>query len=329
MAINNHVLVKIAAKQQLTEDVVELTLVSADGDILPIWQPGAHVELVLETCTDASGSVDDNNVLLRHYSLCSDYLDCSQWKVAILREEGGRGGSLFIHNQLQQGDTLKVSEPRNHFPFTPRKKCLFIAGGIGITPMLPMLQQADKEGVDWRLVYLSRERSRMSCLEKLAQYDQSRITLNCDKEDGYIDLPGLLATCDTETSVYSCGPKPLLDALESHYSAQVNPTWSLDIERFAADPVDNSGGAFDVVINSTGQRIHIPEGQSALAVLREAGIKIPISCGDGICGSCETRVLSGIPDHRDSVLSEEEREENDYMMLCVSRALSPELILDL
>ncbi|MBQ0783438.1 MAG: oxidoreductase [Amphritea sp.] len=329
MATTNQILVKVTAKQPLTEDVVGLTLAAVNGEPLPQWQPGAHIELALETCTDAAGNVDVDNVILRQYSLCSDRNDTSQWQVAVLREEGGRGGSLFIHNQIQQGDTLKVSEPRNHFPFKPRKKCLFIAGGIGITPMLPMIQEAETNGLDWRLVYLSRERSRMSCLEKLAHYDQSRITLNGDKEDGYIDLPGLLATCDADTSVYSCGPQRLLDTLEQQYAEQSSDSWSLDIERFAAGPVDSFGAAFDVVINSTGQRIRIPEGASALTVLREAGIKIPTSCGDGICGSCETGVLSGVPDHRDSILSEDERADNDFMMLCVSRAISPELILDL
>jgi len=326
--MNDYIVVKVAAKQQLTEDVTELTLVASDGGLLPAWQPGAHIELVLEVSAGAPNGMDDD-IMLRHYSLCSDYLDRTHWKVAILREERGRGGSMFIHNQLSQGSTIKVSNPRNHFPFSPRKKCLFIAGGIGITPLLAMLQQADTENLDWQFVYLSRERSRMSYLDTLANYDQSRITLHGDKKDGFIDLPSLLATCDAETSVYSCGPKPLLDALELLDEQQVNPTWSLDIERFAANPVDTSGNAFDVVINSTGQRIQILNGKSALDVLREAGIKIPVSCRDGVCGTCETRVLSGIPDHRDSVLTEEERADNDYMMLCVSRAISSEVVLDL
>lgn len=325
MATNNYINVKVAAKEQLTEDIVGLTLVAAEGGDLPQWQPGAHTELVLEPCQDATNQTAEP--MLRQYSLCSDPADRGLWQVAVLREESGRGGSLFIHNQVNEGDLLQVSEPRNHFPFSPRKRCLFIAGGIGITPILPMIRQAEAEGIDWRLVYLSRERSRMSFLDQLAQYDQSRIRLNGDKEDGFIDLPALLATCDEETSVYSCGPQPLLDALEAQHAEQ--DRWSLNIERFAAGPVDTSGGAFDVVINSTGQRITVPEGQSVLSVLREAGIKIVSSCGDGVCGSCETGVLSGIPDHRDSILSEEERADNDYMMLCVSRALSDELVLDL
>lgn len=319
--------VRVAAREQLTEDIVGLTLVSTTGEPLPSWQPGAHVELVLETCTDANGNTDEESVMLRQYSLCSDPADNSQWQVAVLREEGGRGGSLFIHNQIREGDVIRVSEPRNHFPFTPRKKCLFIAGGIGITPILPMIRQAEAEGIDWRLVYLSRERSRMSFLDQLSQYDQHRIRLNGDKEDGFIDLPGLLSTCDSDTSVYSCGPKPLLDALEQQAAQQSD--WNLIIERFAAGPVDTSGAAFEVVINSTGQRFQVPEGKSILTVLREEGFKIPTSCGDGVCGSCETAVISGTPDHRDSVLSEEERADNDYMMLCVSRALTPEIVLDL
>jgi len=327
MATNNTIQVKVTAKQKMTDDVVCLTLVSATEDLLPSWQPGAHIELALDVCTDASGASETDNVLLRQYSLCSDYTDNSQWQVAVLREEGGRGGSLFIHNNINPGDILTVSQPRNHFPFNPRNKCLFIAGGIGITPMLPMIQQAVADGLDWRLVYLSRERSRMSCLDKLAQFDASRITYNADKEDGYINLQELLATCDQDTSVYSCGPKPLLDALEAEYEKQT--IWSLDIERFSAGPIDNTGNAFDVVIHSTGQKIHIPDGEPILKVLREAGIKIPTSCGDGVCGSCETGVISGTPDHRDSILSEDEKADNDSMMLCVSRALSTELVLDL
>ena len=159
--MNDYIVVKVAAKQQLTEDVTELTLVASDGGLLPAWQPGAHIELVLEVSASAPNGMDDD-IMLRHYSLCSDYLDRTHWKVAILREERGRGGSMFIHNQLSQGSTIKVSNPRNHFPFSPRKKCLFIAGGIGITPLLAMLQQADTENLDWQFVYLSRERSRMS-----------------------------------------------------------------------------------------------------------------------------------------------------------------------
>lgn len=325
MATNNYINVKVAAKEQLTEDIVGLTLVAVEGGDLPAWQPGAHTELVLEPCQDATNQTAEP--MLRQYSLCSDPAVRGLWQIAVLREESGRGGSLFVHNHVNEGDLLQVSEPRNHFPFSPRKRCLFIAGGIGITPILPMIRQAEAEGIDWSLVYLSRERSRMSFLDQLAQYDQSRIRLNGNKEDGFIDLPSLLATCDEATSVYSCGPQSLLDALEAHHAEQ--DRWSLNIERFAAGPVDTSGGAFDVVINSTGQRITVPEGQSVLSVLREAGVKIVSSCGDGVCGSCETGVLSGTPDHRDSILSEEERADNDYMMLCVSRALSDELVLDL
>ena len=328
MTKSNELFLKVAAKVKLTDDIVGLTLVSVSGESLPQWQPGSHIDLALNVGTDSQAAVADENIVLRQYSLCGDYHDSNSWQVAVLREDNGRGGSKFIHDQLCEGDTLKVSMPRNHFAFKPRKKCLFIAGGIGITPILPMIQQASAEGVDWRLVYLSRERNRMSFLDQLNQYDQSRIRLNGDKEDGFIDLPTLLATCDEYTSVYSCGPKPLLDALEAQHVQQ--SVWSLTIERFAGSgPVDITGKAFDVILNSTGERIRIPADKSILAVLREHGLKINSSCCDGVCGTCETAVLSGIPDHRDAILSEEERADNDYMMVCVSRALSSELVLDL
>ncbi|MDI3325200.1 PDR/VanB family oxidoreductase [Pontibacterium granulatum] len=327
MSNDDRLMLRVARKEKLTDDVIGLTLVSQDGQPLPHWTPGSHIELALSLYRNGAAPASSDDVLLRQYSLCSDYRDQTQWQVAVLREDSGRGGSRFIHKGLREGDTLQVSQPRNLFPFAPRKKVLFIAGGIGITPMLPMIQQADAEGIDWRLVYLARDRSRMSLLDRLTAYDSNRIRLNGDAEDGPLDLTALLTECDADTSVYSCGPKGLLDALEGMAATQ--DQWSLHIERFSGGDVDTRGNAFDVVINSTGQRLHIPEGRSVLSVLRENGFKIPSSCGDGVCGSCETGVLAGTPDHRDAVLSPEEKADNDYMMLCVSRALSDELVLDL
>lgn len=327
MSNDDRLMLRVAHKEMLTNDVVGLTLVSTTGEPLPPWTPGSHIELALPLCSNGADPAADDEVLLRQYSLCSDYQDLQQWQVAVLREDNGRGGSKFIHNSLQEGDCLQVSQPRNLFPFTPRKKVLFIAGGIGITPILPMIQQADANGLDWRLVYLARERSRMSLLDRVTQYEDNRIQLNGDREDGPIDLADLLASCDADTSVYSCGPQGLLDALEKMAAAQ--DQWDLHIERFSGGDIDTSGSAFDVVIHSTGQRLHVPEGQSVLSVLRDNGFKIASSCGDGVCGSCETGVIAGIPDHRDAVLSPEEKADNDYMMLCVSRALSDELVLDL
>ena len=324
--MTNQLELKVTAREQLTDDIIGLTFESCTGEALPCWQPGAHVELALEPCVSV-GNNNSNDTILRHYSLCSDPSNTQQWQVAVLKEENGRGGSQFIHSQVKVGDVIKVSEPRNHFTFNSRKKCLFIAGGIGITPILPMIRQAEKEGVDWRLLYLSRERNRLAFVEQLVSYEPSRIHLHGDKEDGGIDLAAILAECDSETCVYSCGPKRLLDALEER--AAVQSEWSLHIERFSSGPIDTTGATFDVVINSTGQRFSIAEGQSILGVLRDAGINIPISCRNGVCGSCETGVLSGVPDHRDSILSPEEREENDFMMLCVSRSFTPELVLDL
>ncbi|MFD1009459.1 PDR/VanB family oxidoreductase [Oceanisphaera ostreae] len=324
--MTNQLELKVTAREQLTDDIIGLTFESCTGEALPCWQPGAHVELALEPFLNVGDSTS-NDTILRHYSLCGDPSNSQQWKIAILKEENGRGGSQFIHNKVKVGDVIKVSEPRNHFSFNSRKKCLFIAGGIGITPILPMIRQAQAEGIDWRLVYLSRERNRLAFLDQLGGYDSTRVILHGDKEDGPISLATLLADCDGDTCVYSCGPKRLLDALEESAAAQSE--WALYIERFSSGPIDTTGASFDVVINSTGQRFSITEGESILVVLRAAGINIPISCRNGVCGSCETGVLSGVPDHRDSILSPEEREENNFMMLCVSRAFTPELVLDL
>lgn len=326
MINNKQITVKVAGRKQLNEDIVKLNLVALDGSLLPAWEPGAHIELQL----NAKDNIGECDVMLRHYSLCGDYNNTESWEIAILREQNGRGGSLYIHENLKEGDVLQVSEPRNHFAFKPGKKVLFIAGGIGITPILPMVQQANASDIDWQLVYLSRERSRLVYLDRFVEYDDNRIRLNGDLEDGFCDLNELLSNCDSDTTVYSCGPKPLLDALEKIHKEKNDTGWSLTIERFSAsDDVLAQTGTFDVVINSTGERIHIPEGQSILECLRNKGIRITCSCRDGVCGTCETGVLSGVPDHRDSVLSEEERADNDYMMVCVSRAITDELVLDL
>jgi|SRR5690554_363359 len=326
MTNNNQLAVKVVDRKQLNNDIVGLTLATLDGSPLPAWEPGAHVEVQL---TPEDGG-DQDAVMLRHYSLCGDYTCTDRWELAVLREQNGRGGSQYIHENIKVGDVIPVSAPRNHFSFKAEKKVLFIAGGIGITPILPMIQKAEAEGLDWRLVYLARERSRLVYLDRFAGYDQSRIRLNGDQEDGYCDLKALLNSCEPGTSVYSCGPKPLLDALEKLHGEQETANWSLTIERFSAsDSALDQSGSFDVVINSTGKRIHVPQGRSILETLRDQGIKITCSCRDGVCGTCETKVLSGLPDHRDSVLSAEERADNDYMMVCVSRALSEELVLDL
>ena len=317
---------RIAARverlEPVGEGVLRLVLAPADADSFPAWEPGAHVDLVLP------GTGRDGGPLVRQYSLCGDPADPTQYHFGILREPDGRGGSAWVHDRLKPGDEIAVGAPRNHFPFAPGERMLFIAGGIGITPILPMVRRAQAEGRDWRLVAAARNRARLAFMDDLAALPQDRIRCHCDDEAGLLDLPELLSTLGPGTTVYSCGPGPLLDALQK---LNEGAPWQLRIERFTAAPQapDTANRPFEVICRTSGKRLLVPADKSLLQVLREAGIKVESSCRDGVCGTCETRVLAGTPDHRDSVLTAEEREEGGYMMVCVSRALGDALELDI
>lgn len=313
---------RVARLDPAGEGILRLVLAPVGAERFPAWAPGAHVDLVLP------GTGRDGEPLIRQYSLCGDPANLSEYRLGILREPDGRGGSAWVHDRLQVGDEIALSAPRNHFAFTPGEKTLFIAGGIGITPILPMARRAETEGRDWQLIVAARNKARLPFTTELAALAQDRIRYHCDDEAGLLDLPKLLAFLGEETTVYSCGPGPLLDALQKQ---NAGARWQLRIERFTAAPAGPGqvNRPFDVICRSTGLRLHVPADKSVLQVLRQAGIKVESSCRDGICGTCETRVLAGTPDHRDSVLSPEEREEGDYMMVCVSRAVGDVLELDI
>lgn len=303
------------------EDILRVVLKPEGADRFPGWAPGAHIDLVLPI---AAG---DGEPVVRQYSLCSDPQDLSEYQIAVLRDPNSRGGSSWIHDQLKEGGPITIGMPRNHFPFQPGQRTLFIAGGIGITPILPMARQAEAEGRDWRMVVAVRSRQRLPLGDDLAGLPQERIHYHFDEEAGLLDLASLLAPLGSETIVYSCGPKPLLNALQERNSGA---PWQFRFERFAAEPVVTGGNRpFDIICRSSGKRLHVPADKSILQVLREAGIKVESSCRDGVCGTCEVRVLSGTLEHRDSVLTPEEREEGGYMMVCVSRAVSDVLELDI
>lgn len=321
MEQHQEILVRVCAREALADGIVGLTLAPINGVPLPEWAPGAHLDLKLPLTTD------DGEEMIRQYSLCGDPADRGCYRIGILKEAAGRGGSAYVHEHLNAGDTIRINAPRNHFPFEPTVRTLFIAGGIGITPILPMVRQAAAEGRDWHLVVAMRDTSRLAFANEFAKLDPARVTLHFDAEKGLLDLNALLSPLGPETTVYSCGPTGLLDALTERNSGA---SWQLRIERFAASkPVNTAGKGFAVVCASTGERLHVGEGQTILEVVRAAGYKIESSCKDGICGTCETRVLRGRPDHRDSVLTEEERAVSDYMMICVSRAQGSEIELDI
>jgi ferredoxin-NADP reductase len=208
------------------------------------------------------------------------------------------------------------------------QRYLFVAGGIGITPILAMIRSADAAGAQWRLVYGGRHRASMAFLDELAVYGD-RVTVWPQEEKGLIDLDGLLGQPQSDTKVYCCGPEPLLAAVEQRCA--VWPKGSLHVERFVAKPLTEPvlSDAFEVELARSGLTLTVPPETSILSAVEDAGVGVLSSCQEGTCGTCETRVLDGVPDHRDSVLDEDQREAGDCMMICISRACTPRLVLDL
>jgi ferredoxin-NADP reductase len=283
---------------------------------MPEWTPGAHVDLLID------------GVETRQYSLCGDPRDRGSWRLGILRDPQGRGSSLHVHDVLDAGDAVRARGPRNHFELVEAPRYLFIAGGIGITPLLPMVAAADAAGADWRLVYGGRSRSSMAFLDELSAYGP-RVEIRPQDEVGLLDLEALLGEPEAETSVYCCGPEPLLEAVEA--LAARWPAHALHVERFDPKPVEAPAAteSVEVVLAKSGGSLIVEPDQSILEVVQGAGVPVPCSCTEGICGTCETRVLEGVPDHRDSILTDDEQEAGDCMMICVSRSLTPRLVLDL
>jgi ferredoxin-NADP reductase len=301
----------------VAEDVVALTLAEPSGAALPAWTPGAHIDLVL----------DEDHV--RQYSLCGRPIEPDRWRVAVLRDPGGRGGSALVHDRLREGATVRVRGPRNHFPLVASGRYLFVAGGIGITPILPMIAEAAAAGADWRLLYGGRSRGSMAFLDELARYGD-RVTIVPQDEAGMLDLAAVLGEPRPGTLVYCCGPEGLLAAVEKFCESW--PKGALHLERFAAKTEPAAAAEnppFELVLQRSGLTLTVPPDQSIFEVVRAAGVSVLGSCLEGICGTCETEVIDGEVDHRDSVLTAEEQESNEFMMICVSRCRSQRLTLDL
>ena len=295
--------------------VVSLRLADPTGAPLPEWEPGAHVDVLLE------GGLE------RQYSLCSRVGEPT-WRIAVLREPAGRGGSAAIHDGARQGELLKVRGPRNHFALVDAPDYLFIAGGIGVTPLMPMLAAAGASGANWRFSYGGRSRDSMAFVDRLTEFG---VIAWPQDEMGLLPLADLIAGCSPETAVYCCGPEPLISAVEQACAAAGRP--APHVERFAPKAIDTTGDhgdhAFTVVINSSGNEYLVPADRSIAEVLQAAGEKLVTSCAEGICGTCETKVISGAIVHRDSLLSQEDRDEGIFMMPCVSRCAGDRLVLDL
>ncbi|MGW0738151.1 PDR/VanB family oxidoreductase [Streptomyces sp. NPDC002851] len=313
----NAVTLEVAAKERVAEGVVALTLAHPAGARLPDWTPGSHIDLILPDGTT------------RQYSLCGNRWDAHTYRIAVLSEPNGRGGSAYVHNLLRPGDRVGVGGPRNHFPLAPSQKYLFIAGGIGITPLLPMVHQAEQLGSDWQLLYGGRTRVSMAFREELTAAHGKRVHLVPQDESGLPDLDTWLGTPQADTKVYCCGPAPLLAAVQVACASW--PPHALRTEHFtaAAQPTSARDTPFEVELRRTGRTITVKPDVSVLEAVRRAGVDVLSSCGQGTCGTCLTPVLEGHPDHRDAILADHERAANDCMFLCVSRSCSDRLVLDL
>ncbi|WTN37244.1 PDR/VanB family oxidoreductase [Streptomyces canus] len=311
-------MVRIARKWQAAEDVVALELVDPTGAQLPVWEPGAHIDLIMP-----DGAA-------RQYSLCGDPDDRYTWRVGVLLEKEGRGGSQWVHQGLAEGDLVATRGPRNHFPLEPARRYLFIGGGIGITPILPMARLARTTGADFAVVYGGRTRESMGFVDELEELE-AEVEIVPQSEAGLIDLDRLLADPEPDTLIYCCGPGPLLDAVEQRVAHW--PAGTLRIERFSArtdtELTSDADQAFEVELAHSGTVLQVPADQTLLSVLEDAGADVISSCAEGTCGACETMVLAGEIDHRDSVLSESERAAGDRLMICVSRCRGEKLVLDL
>jgi ferredoxin-NADP reductase len=307
----------VAAAEPVAEGVVAVVLADSTGAPLPPWTPGAHIDLIL------------GEDLIRQYSLCSSPGEPDRWRVGVLKAPDSRGGSERVHTALAAGSSVRVRGPRNHFPLVSSPRYRFIAGGIGITPILPMIAEADAAGADWTLLYGGRERASMAFLDELAQYGD-KVTIAPENETGMLDLASVLGKPQPDTLVYCCGPEGLLAAVEKY--CQDWPPGALHLERFSAKPqapAAEADSSFELVLERSGLTLTVPPEKSVLRVIRDAGVSVLASCLEGVCGTCETEVVDGDVDHRDSVLNEEERASNEFMMVCVSRCRSARLTLNL
>ncbi|RZQ64906.1 oxidoreductase [Amycolatopsis suaedae] len=304
--------VRVADVRTVADGTVALTLRATGGQALPRWAPGAHVDLVLP-----SGRV-------RQYSLYGDPADAGCYRVAVLREPDGRGGSAEIH-RLRPGAEIGIRGPRNNFPLVQAPAYLFLAGGIGITPFLPMIHELNRAGADWRLIYRGKSLSTMPFTDALARQYPGRVTLLPADTHARPDLAAVLRGCPDGVAVYCCGPESLLRAVEEHC-----PAGTLHTERFAASGRADAGPstAFDAELRQSGVTVHVPADRTLLAAIQDVDPTVDLSCEDGICGSCVTRVLAGTPDHRDDVLQAHERDRTDVIYPCVSRVRGDRIVLD-
>ncbi len=308
--------VRVGAMRWEAPGVLSLELSAVDGATLPSFEPGAHVDLRLPEGT------------LRQYSLCGDPSDRSHYRLGV-RAIGGGMSSTFVHRKLRPGELVTVSAPRNNFPLADAERYIFVAGGIGVTPLIPMMRQASARGRPWTLLYCNKRDSDAPFLNEIRALGGD-ISLHSSEAGTRLDVKAQLAVVQAGAMIYCCGPERLMTAVEETTAA-----WPQDMVRFEwfaprSRAAEGASSSFEIVCNNSGLTLIVPEDRTVLDILSEAGVEVPCSCQQGICGTCETRVVSGEVDHCDSILSSAERAANQTMMTCVSRAKAgSRLVLDI
>jgi ferredoxin-NADP reductase len=305
---------RVSEISEPAEGVRLLVLRHAEGDPLPRWSPGAHVDLILP------------GGLSRPYSLCGDPGARNEWRVAVLREPDSRGGSLYIHASLHPNDVIAARMPLNNFPLEPADEYLLIAGGIGITPLLPMIAQLAADRAQWRLLYGGRRRASMAFVGELRRYGE-RVTLVPEDECGLPDITAWLGDPRPAAAIYCCGPAGLIAAVEGVCDRW--PVGALHVERFRADPAALAGEdtPFEVVAARSGVTVEVASDETIVEALDAAGVYVPTSCGEGTCETCLCQVLEGEADHRDSALTDQQRADG-AILPCCSRSRTPVIVLD-
>ena len=311
--------VLVADVRAEAKDVITLELRAIGGGELPSFTPGAHLDLHLP------------NGLMRNYSLTNDWRERDRYVVGVGRAADSRGGSSYVHSNIRAGAQLKISSPRNNFPLNESSASfLFIAGGIGITPIMSMVRWCIANDKPWRLIYAARSRQRTAFYEDLCALGADRVHFHFDDESGQVlDVARAISSWSEGETIYCCGPAPLMEAMKT--LTEHLPSGTVRFEWFTVPESDEpeEANAFTVRLERSDVEFEVPEHKSILEVLEEHGFEIPFSCREGLCGTCVTNVCAGEPDHRDYVLSDEERESGKMMTICCSRSKSPTLVLDL
>ena len=313
--------VRVARKASEADGICSYELVRLDGAPLPPFEAGAHIDVHL------------GDKLVRQYSLCNPPGETHRYQIGVLRDANSRGGSQAMHDHIDTGSKLTISAPKNHFPLVEAQRALLFAGGIGITPILAMAETLSARGAAFEMHYSARSPERAAFRERLAaSHLAGQVHFHYDSGDAdqKLNLAALLANPEAGTHLYVCGPQGFIDHVLGAARALGWPAAQLHVEYFSAAAVDTGGDqAFDVKLASNGRIVTVPAGTTVLKALEAEGIEIAYSCEEGVCGTCLTRVLEGVPEHRDMYLTEEEQAANDQFTPCCSRAKTPMLVLDL